>query len=67
MRLDLIDDHCRLCADVGASVSIATDSHDINSLDLMILGVNQARRGWIEKNDVFNALSSEKILSALKR
>ncbi|MEZ4743850.1 MAG: DNA polymerase/3'-5' exonuclease PolX [Bdellovibrionota bacterium] len=67
MRLDLIDYHCQLCTDIGASVSIATDSHDVNSLDLMVLGVNQARRGWVEKNDVLNALSSEQILSALNR
>jgi DNA polymerase (family 10) len=36
-------------------VSIATDAHSLRGLDFMRYGINQARRGWLEKDDVLNA------------
>jgi DNA polymerase (family 10) len=67
MRLDLMETHCRLCKQFSTRVAISTDSHDRESLDFMSLGVNQARRGWIEKRDVLNALPYDELLPLLKR
>lgn len=53
-RLDLIDRHCRLAKEAGVLVSIATDAHRTTELANMRFGVGQARRGWLEKDDVLN-------------
>jgi len=45
---------------------INTDSHHTNQLNLMEYGVNQARRGWAEKNDIVNTLSAEELLKSFK-
>jgi DNA polymerase (family 10) len=66
-RTDLMDSQCRLCKQLGTPVAISTDSHDINSMDLMELGINQARRGWMEKNDVLNTLPYTELMSRLNR
>ncbi len=53
-RLDLDDRGCRLAREVGVKVAIATDAHRVADLDLMRFGVDQARRGWLEPDDVAN-------------
>jgi len=45
---------------------ISTDAHSIKNLELMRYGVQMARRGWIEKKDVLNALPLEQMLAALR-
>ncbi len=45
-----------LAKSLGAKVVISTDAHRISDLALMPYGVEQARRAWLEKNDVLNAL-----------
>ena len=62
-RLDLSDVHCRMAKDEGVLVAISTDAHSVDGLDVLRYGVGQARRGWLEKKDVLNALP----LSQLKR
>ena len=37
-------------------VSIGTDSHHVKELSGMTLGVQQARRAWLTKQQVLNAL-----------
>ncbi|MEM5365187.1 DNA polymerase/3'-5' exonuclease PolX [Paraburkholderia azotifigens] len=54
-RLDLIDTACRMAKDHGVLVSINSDAHSVAQLDNLRYGVNQARRGWLEKADVLNA------------
>ncbi len=65
-RLDLKDTYLRMAKDRGVRVVISTDAHSISNLDLMRYGVQMARRGWIEKKDVLNALPLEKMLAALR-
>ncbi len=48
-RLDLTDDACKLARDMGLKVSIATDAHRTADLDYMRFGIDQGRRGWLEK------------------
>jgi DNA polymerase (family 10) len=56
-RLDLSDTYCRMAKDEGALVSINSDSHSEYEIDLLRFGVGQARRGWLEKQDVLNTKS----------
>ncbi len=66
-RLDLNDILAREAKNRGVKLSIATDSHDIGCLDFMEYGVNQARRGWIEREDVINTLDLKDLKRLLKR
>jgi DNA polymerase (family 10) len=65
-RLDLKDTYLRMCKDRGVKVVISTDAHSTKHLEFIKYGVQMARRGWLEKADVLNALSFEKLLSALR-
>ena len=58
-RLDLNDIHCKLAKDLGVKICIDSDAHDPAELDYRF-GIAQARRGWLEKKDVINAMSWEK-------
>ncbi|RUM43286.1 MAG: DNA polymerase III, partial [Desulfurobacterium sp.] len=66
-RLDLKDSLCRLAVKNGVYLSISTDSHHADHLWMMKLGVGTARRGWVEKRSVLNALSLRELLSFVKR
>ncbi len=66
-RLDLSDVHVRRAKELGVRVAINTDAHSIRHLDYMRYGVDQARRGWLEKDDVLNAMSLDAFTSWLDR
>jgi DNA polymerase (family 10) len=66
-RLDLNDIHCRLAKDMGVKVALSTDTHRLNDLDFMRFGVGQARRGWLEAEDVINTRSLKELRKFLKR
>jgi DNA polymerase (family 10) len=55
-RLDLHDGYLRRAKELGVRVAINTDAHSVRGLDYMRYGVDQACRGWLEKEDVLNAL-----------
>jgi DNA polymerase (family 10) len=65
-RLDLTDVHCKMAKDKGIKVVIATDAHSITDLDFMRFGVWQARRGWLEPDDVLNTRSWDEIKKMLR-
>ena len=65
-RLDLKDVHIKSAKAKGVRFAINTDSHNVEHLRHMRLGVAMARRGWCEKKDVINALSWENVKKALK-
>jgi len=62
-RLDLTDAHCRMAKDEGVHVAISSDAHGIREFAYLDYGIDQARRGWLEKDDIINT----RALSALKR
>ena len=66
-RLDLNDIHCKMAKEAGVPIAISTDAHSVRDLDLMAYGIGQARRGWIEKEDVVNTRSLEAMMKILKR
>ena len=53
-RLDLLDTHCQLAREEGVLISINSDAHSIVDFDNLRFGIGQARRGWLEKQDVLN-------------
>jgi len=65
-RLDLRDAHCRLAKDRGVTVAIGTDAHSIRHLDYLRLGIITARRGWLSKERVLNAMSSDELKRRLR-
>src|ERR1700722_12872364 len=65
-RLDLKDVYLRMAKERGVGVIISTDAHTTNALSSMRFGVSTARRGWLEKKDVWNTLPLEKLLAALR-
>ena len=56
-RLDLLDSHCQLAREEAVLVSINSDAHSIADFDNLRFGIGQARRGWLEKQDVLNTRS----------
>ena len=66
-RLDLNDINAKSAREMGVKISINSDAHDAEQLLTMKYGVNVARRAWLEKKDVLNALSLKELLSELKR
>lgn len=63
LRLDLTDIYCQLARDEGVLIAINSDSHSENGFDNLRFGIDQARRGWLEKKDVLNT----RPLKALRR
>ncbi len=66
-RLDLNDVYCRMAKNRGVQLAIETDAHSIDGLEFMNLGVDVARRGWLEEKDIVNTLPMNELLKRLKR
>ena len=67
LRLDLNDAYAKMAKEMGIRLAISTDTHITNQFDFMEYGVAIARRGWLEKRDVLNALDYHLLLKALKK
>src|ERR1700680_4062639 len=65
-RLDLNDVHLRQAKQHGVKIVINTDSHHTSHLEKIRFGVLQARRAWLTKPDVLNALPAQKFRGAMK-
>lgn len=66
-RLDMDDVTCKMAKDRGLKVAISTDAHGPEELRFMGCGVNQARRGWLEPEDVLNTRSWDELERLLER
>ncbi len=66
-RLDLNDVHCKMAKDMGVKVAVSTDTHRLGDLDYMRFGVGQARRGWLEADDVINTRSVKELRKLLEK
>jgi DNA polymerase (family 10) len=66
-RLDLSDIHVQAAKAGGVKIAISTDAHAPAALDFMRYGVDQARRGWLEADDVINTRPLDKLKKLLKR
>ncbi len=66
-RLDLRDFHLQMAREAGVKIVISTDAHRVGELDYMRYGVDQARRGWLEKSDVANTFPLKRFLKLLEK
>jgi DNA polymerase (family 10) len=66
-RLDLDDVYCKAAKELGVKIAISSDAHQIGNLGLIRYGVDQARRGWLEAEDVVNTRSLEELKKLFKR
>ena len=60
-RLDLNDVHARRAKELGVKVVISTDAHSVQRLDHISYGVDQARRGWLSREDVLNTMTVDQL------
>jgi DNA polymerase (family X) len=65
-RLDLNDVHLRLAKQHGVKIVINTDSHHTSHLEKIRYGITQARRAWLQKEDVLNTLPVAEFARAMK-
>lgn len=66
IRLDLKDLYIRRAKNEGVKMIINTDAHQKEQLKFMEYGVSQARRGWAEKKDIINTLTSDNLIKNFK-
>lgn len=66
-RLDLDWRHLKMIREMGLMVSINPDAHRLDSFEDTWVGVAIARKGWLEKKDVFNTRSRSEVEEYLKR
>ena len=53
-RLDLRDTHARMAGEAGVKIAVNTDAHQLSALQHIEMGVAQARRAWLTKEQVLN-------------
>jgi DNA polymerase (family 10) len=51
----------------GVKLALGTDSHQLDQLWSMGLGISVARRGWLGKGDVINSFSLSEVIKWLKK
>lgn len=66
-RLDLNDVHVYRARELGLKIVINTDAHSIDQLRFMSYGIDQARRGWLEKRHVLNTMTPKQLEKWLRR
>src|SRR5687768_14729951 len=66
-RLDLFDTYCHMAKEEGVLVSINSDAHSTFEFDNLRFGVGQARRGWLEKQNVLNTRSLQELRVLIAR
>jgi DNA polymerase (family 10) len=62
-RLDLNDVQARRARELGVLVAIGTDTHVLDHLEHMELGVSMARRAWIGADEVVNTWPVTRLLA----
>lgn len=65
-RLDLGDEHARKAAARGIKLAIGTDAHSVSDLRDMRYGVGVARRAWLSKFEVLNAMDLDELRTFLE-
>jgi DNA polymerase (family X) len=53
-RLDLRDTHARMAGEAGVKIAVTTDAHRLSALGHIEMGIAQARRAWLTKEQVLN-------------
>jgi DNA polymerase (family 10) len=66
-RLDIDWVHCKRARALGVQLVINPDAHSTHEVGYYEYGVGVARRGWLEKKDVFNTMTLAQVTKALKK
>lgn len=66
-RLDLLDTYCRMAKEEGVLVAVSSDAHSTLDFANLRFGIGQARRGWLETQDVLNTRSLQALRPLLVR
>ncbi len=67
LRLDIDWRHCKKAKAMGIPLVINPDAHSTDELEMIEFGVLEARRGWVEKGDVFNTKPLKQVVKELER
>ncbi|MDE2571354.1 MAG: DNA polymerase/3'-5' exonuclease PolX [bacterium] len=62
-RLDLSNQLARRAAEVGVTLALDSDAHDVSQLERISYAVGQARRAWLEPRNVLNTRSLDDVLA----
>ena len=60
-RLDLRDADARLAGERGVPIAVSTDAHSVGALGYATLGIGQARRAWLTKEQILNTRPWSKV------
>jgi len=66
-RLDIDEDTARKAREYGIKIAINSDAHQADDLKLMKYGVVNARRAWLESEDIINSWNKESIIDFFKK
>lgn len=66
-RLDLATEPLKRAQEAGVKIVINTDAHKIDTLNHMGIGVSAAKKAWILKASVLNAMNTEDFLNFLHK
>lgn len=66
-RLDLDWRWCRKAKELGISLVISPDAHDIAGLYDVYYGLGIARKGWLTRDDIINCLDWDEVLKNFSR
>ncbi|UPU95102.1 hypothetical protein M0766_12655 [Pseudomonas putida] len=69
LRMDLPDRYCRQAKERGVLISVSADAGNADELARLRYGVGQARRAWLEPENVLNTRSIHELrhwLTALR-
>jgi DNA polymerase (family 10) len=66
-RLDLSDVHLLRAREIGVKIAINSDAHSTGQLQFIKYGIDQARRGWLEKHHVVNTMTRRQIENWLRQ
>lgn len=66
-RLDLLDIYCQMAKEEGVLISINSGAHSTFEFDNLRFGIGQARRGWLEKQDVLNSRPLSELRALINR
>ena len=66
-RLDLRDTHARAAGEAGVPLAVTSDGHRTEALAYVELGVAQARRAWLAKEQVLNTRTWPQLRRLMKK
>jgi DNA polymerase (family X) len=66
-RLDLRDTNARAAGEAGVLIAVNSDAHQLSALEWPEIGIGQARRAWLTKDQVLNTRPWSEIEPLLSR